>query len=118
MGNTSIQLPSPRSKTGSLRRVLMLLLLRSEKTAPMDIFLEYLLIFLVFKRLVKLLFTKSDPSSNCIKFGFLLEGYRILSKASLMDCAFLFFKGIVQPSFEKFSITFKTYLYPPLFSGP
>ena len=40
MGMTSIQLPSPFSKTGRLRRSLIVLLKRSAKTAPYELFLE------------------------------------------------------------------------------
>ena len=85
MGKTSIELPSHFSKTGFLSRSLIFLSNLSAKTAPKVVFLEYLLIFLLFRRLVKNLFTISDPLSVSTKFDFLLQNFRKFSEASFMD---------------------------------
>ena len=55
-GKTSIQLPSHFSKTGLLRRSLIVRLNLSAKRAPNELFLEYCLKILLFKNFEKYCF--------------------------------------------------------------
>ena len=50
VGNISIHLPSPFSKTGRLGRFLIVRLNLSAKTAPKEVFLEKCLMLLLFKK--------------------------------------------------------------------
>ena len=50
VGNTSIQLPSPFSKTSRLTRSLLLLLKRSAKTTPNDVILESCTMLILFRK--------------------------------------------------------------------
>ena len=58
VGNTSIQLASPSSKTGFIGRTPILQLNFSVKTAPVDVFLEQFSLLLTFKSLVNSFFYK------------------------------------------------------------
>ena len=90
MANTSIQLASSRSKTGFFETIFHNSMKRSAKTAPEEVFLEYLLIFILFRKSVKILFTNSPPASVSSKFGFLFEVIRIFSKVFYSNSNFIF----------------------------
>ena len=57
-----------------------------------------------FEKPWKMLLYDSLPRSLSIKFGFHFELIIIFSEESFLAWAVLFFKGIVQPNFEKLSM--------------
>ena len=69
-GNTTTQLPSHFSKTGFLRRSLIVRLIVPAKTTPTKVFPEHILRLLLFKLLVQVSFKNSLPLSASIKTGF------------------------------------------------
>ena len=79
-----MQLPPPFSKTGFLRRYLIVLLNFSAKTAPRLVLRLYLLMLFLFLRLVRSWFTNSFPSSVSIIFGDHCEEKSLCSNESLL----------------------------------
>ena len=119
VGNTLIQIPSPFSKSGRLRRSLIVQLNLSAKTTPYELFLEKnLILFFYLESLEKYCcrVRYRDQSRLNLVFFFNLSNY--FRKHLFLFELFLILSGTVQPNFEKLSMITKTYLYLLLFSGP
>ena len=71
VAETSIHLASAFPKTHLWRRSLTLRSNIGAKATPKDVFLDYLLVFFLFKGLKNTLVTNSEPSLASIKFDFL-----------------------------------------------
>ena len=87
-------------------------------TAPKAVFLQNFSMLLVFKNSVENLLTYSIPPSVSRRIGLRFEFWTICENASSFDCAFLFFKEILQPKLLKLTKATSSYLKPLLFLGP
>ena len=88
----------------------MVVLNRSAKTATREVFLEYLLVLLLFTISLKNLLTYSLPSSVSKRFYLRFHVLTNCEKASVIDCSSLFIKGILQSNLQNISVTTKIYL--------